>query len=218
MFKKPKELIYITKFRDTDYLNYRNKNYYIKKINILTLNDTLTSLATNGSQDNLNGKYFLFEDRALYVVEYFRPERIDPQTPEIYFKAILNVEAADRKISPRWVLSRRYDDFVYDENNINSASIYSCDLLNLNEFDDDSDELLHALPMYVLNSYDETSVPMHINQNRPQGKLLPMRVINEFIVEKPSGGSKRRKSKSKKSKKTKKTKKLKTRRAKNICN
>ena len=108
-----------------------NNTYFrINKVNSQILDQSLNPENAQFNQNVLSGKYFLFDDEILYIVQYVQTPQ--GQNPELYlphFTRLLVRTPGDNSVGPRWNFSHG-NDFTF--NNLTpETKFYSCDLLNL---------------------------------------------------------------------------------------
>ena len=203
--QKNRELIYTKTFLNGDYLMIPDDP---KKIifRINKINDVyVEQLNDDGDMEEiinpkLDKRYFASIGGSLSIGE-FRHE-----FPASQYYPLIGFFQGDKSLGPRVELSRGHGYDIYDLKNSN-AEFFSCDLLNLPEYEDLSDlrEVISHI-VYVYNNKTEMQLASKIPglPNMPGEESI----LSQFLGlgKKPSGG-KKYKQKTKKANKAKKTKK-----------
>jgi len=205
--ERNRPLVYTKTFLKGDYLmipdDPKKRIFTIDKINdvyVEQLND-------DGDMEEiinpkLDKRYFASIGGSLSIGE-FRHE-----FPASQYYPLIGFFQGDKSLGPRVELSRGHGYDIYDLKNSN-AEIFSCDLLNLPEYDYSGD-LRYVISQidYVYNSNIEKRLTSMIPglENMPKKEAKGFSLFDDFLSKKPSGG-KKYKQKTKKANKAKKTKK-----------
>jgi len=215
-----RRFLYINDFLKGDYLMTDDSNTYfrINKVNSQILDQSLNPENPQFNQNILSGKYFLFDDEILYIVQYVQtPQGRNPELYLPHFRRLLVRTQGDNSTGPRWEFSHGNDFTFHDLTP--ETKFYSCDLLNLPQYEDETSELLDKISdiEFVYNSNSEAMVATRANTITQSGEqlLLPSTRVNEnqgatvYSLAKGFFGGKRHKLKSKRTKKNKRTKRSK---------
>lgn len=198
-----KNIAYIRDFENGDYLKIPDdsKIYKIKKIN----NVFVQHVDSDGDIEeilnpDLRGRYFLFLNGVLHIGEFDFTRTIYPFPS---FKSLLVVmTGSDVSIGRRNVFVPSKNIYIDEEQLINTQ-VYSCDLLNLPEYEDLSNLLETMNNIRIYNSNVEKMISTRLKLPKMPNNIS---MLDKFLGGKKYKSNNKHTKKSKKSKKSKKTK------------
>ena len=219
-----RRVLYINDFQKGEYFIIKDNNnhdryYPINKISSQTLDNCLNPENPNFDPNTLNGKYFLFDNTTLYVVQYIpTPLGQNPQLFVPQFARLLIRTPGDKAIGPRWEINNR--DIIITYWNLNPRmKFYSCNLFDLPEYNDDNPGVLleNIIDLeFVYNSNAEAMIATHAKTITQNGEelILPSTTdnnnkVHSILADFMKTAGKRRKSKFRKTKRSKITKRVK---------